>query len=207
MPDATGAQALPPRAQEFLSLVLTNPKNAEILRRIERLGLPDAWLVSGCLFQTVWNLLDGKDAEHGIRDYDLFYFDPDVSWEAEDREIKRISAAFEDLGVPVEVRNQARVHLWYEDKFGITGYPELSSATDGIRLFLAHACMVAVTRREGELKLFAPYGLEDVFAKTVRPNPEFRHAIRADRYYEKAKRWQALWPSLKIVSWDEEKAG
>ena len=54
-----------------------------------------------------------------IRDYDLFYFDDsDLSWEAEDRAIRRCAALFADLGVTVELRNQARVHLWYEMRFG-----------------------------------------------------------------------------------------
>ena len=190
------------RQDEFIDLVLRNPVNKEILRRLPELELPDAWLVSGCLFQTVWNCQAGKEPTYGIRDYDIFYFDPDVSWEAEDQEIKRLTAAFSDIGVEVEVRNQARVHLWYSDKFGVEGYPQLKSATDGIRLFLAHACMVGISPTEDGLSVFAPYGLEDVFDQVIRPNPEFRHASRADRYREKAERWLSLWPNLTIHPWD-----
>jgi hypothetical protein len=36
------------------------------------------------LFQTVWNVLDGSDPGATIRDYDMFYFDEDTSYEAED---------------------------------------------------------------------------------------------------------------------------
>ena len=47
--------------------------------RLPSLGIPDAWLVSGGLFQSVWNHVTGRPATHGIRDDDVFYFDPDTS--------------------------------------------------------------------------------------------------------------------------------
>ena len=69
---------------EFLSLALRNPVNAIIADALFELALPDAWLVSGCLVQTIWNVLTHRDVGYGISDYDVFYFDPDTSWEAED---------------------------------------------------------------------------------------------------------------------------
>lgn len=68
--------------ERFIALALTNPVNRAILDRLSTLTLPDAWLVSGSVFQTVWNALTGRQALHGIKDYDVFYFDPDTSWEA-----------------------------------------------------------------------------------------------------------------------------
>ena len=35
----------------FIDLALTNDVNAEILKRLSSLSLPDSWLVSGSLFQ------------------------------------------------------------------------------------------------------------------------------------------------------------
>ena len=78
--------------------------------------MPDAWLVSGCLVQTVWNVLTGRAVGYGINDYDVFYFDPDTSWEAEDAVIRKLAARLERLGIIVETRNQARVHLWYAEE-------------------------------------------------------------------------------------------
>ena len=43
----------------FVSEALQNPHNAALLERLPFLGLPDAWLVAGSLFQTVWNLRSG----------------------------------------------------------------------------------------------------------------------------------------------------
>ena len=69
---------------EFLSLAFRNPVNQTIVDELFTLALPDAWLVSGCLVQTVWNVRTNRAVDHGINDYDVFYFDPDTSWTAED---------------------------------------------------------------------------------------------------------------------------
>lgn len=96
----------------FIDLALTNPSNAAILERLEELGTRDTWLVAGCLFQTVWNVLSGQPPAVHINDYDIFYFDgDDLSFEAEDRVIRRAVQLFRDIDAKVEVRNQARVHL------------------------------------------------------------------------------------------------
>ena len=57
--------------QQFFADLQTNPNNARILERWEDVRLPDAWLVAGCLFQTVWNRLSGQAPDAGIKDYDL----------------------------------------------------------------------------------------------------------------------------------------
>ena len=75
---------------DFLALVLRNPVNSAIADELLRLALPDAWIVSGCLVQTVWNTLTGRAVDYGIKDYDVFYFDPDTSWQAEDAVIAQL---------------------------------------------------------------------------------------------------------------------
>jgi len=179
---------------EFLSVVQCNPFNAELLNRLPALGLPDCWLVSGALFQTVWNFQSGLPSTHGIKDYDVFYFDPDTSWEAENAAIARGRAAFADLAITLEIRNQARVHLWYAEKFG-TPYPPLTCATDGIDRFLTPCAQVGICAATG--KLYAPNGLQDIAAMLIRPNSVANYSQA--RLLEKAQRWQALWPRLTIA--------
>ena len=67
----------------------------------------------------MFNHLTGRPLDYGIKDYDLGYFDAsDLSYDAEDAVIRRVKAAFDEpLRSMVEVRNQARVHLWFEAKF------------------------------------------------------------------------------------------
>jgi hypothetical protein len=176
-------------AAGFIAAVKTNPVNRSILERLPALGLPDAWLVSGSLFQTVWNALTRRPLVHGIKDYDIFYFDPDRSWEAEDGVIRRCADTFGNLGVEVEVRNQARVHLWYRDRFGVD-YPALASSTDSIDRFLAPACMVGLRPTAAEWQVYAPRGFDDIEAMIVRPNP--CENFQPERYEEKAARWKIL---------------
>jgi hypothetical protein len=182
---------------EFIEAVLTNPINRAILARFPALDLPDAWLVSGALFQSVWNVLTERPPEHGIRDYDVFYFDPDVSWSGEDSVIRRAGDAFPDLNVGIEIRNQARSHLWYSEKFGMP-YPPLTRATDGIDRFLMYNTQVGIRANRGTYEIYAPRGFGDITDMIVRPNmtPNFR----ADLYYAKAERWKALWPEIRILS-------
>ena len=52
-----------------------DPTLVEVLSRAAALTLPDWYLVAGCLYQTVWNVVTGQPPESGILDYDLAYYD------------------------------------------------------------------------------------------------------------------------------------
>lgn len=189
---------MPSREAEFLRIVEADPDIAAIVAAMSTFGAPDCWLVSGALFQTVWNVLDGMPRRHGIKDYDLFTFDEDLSEEAEDRWIARAKAHFAFAPCEVQLRNQARVHLWYREKFGIPEYPRLRSSCDGVRQFLMPACMVAVRPTANGLELFAPLGVDDVFDRVLRPNPLWQGRPRAE-YRAKVARYMRDWPSLRCV--------
>jgi len=185
----------------FLELVLRNPVNRVVLDRAGDLGAPDWWLTAGAVFQTVWNCLDGRDPEQGIVDYDLFYFDAaDQSWEAEDAVIQRAAVLFADLKSHVEVRNEARVHHWYEAHFGVPAAP-FTDSRDAIDHFASTTCRFAVSRAvTGQLDVYAPHGYTDLFDLRVRSNP----VLAPRRVYEqKTARWVAQWPRLTIDPWPE----
>ena len=187
-----------PGEDHFLEIVLADPTVAEILARAPDLGLGDWWLTAGLLFQTVWNALTGRSPGTGIRDADLFYFDDDTSWEAEDYVIRSGAALFADLPVPVEIRNEARVHLWYAEHFG-TPAPPFRDCADAIDSFAAVCCSVGVTWQDGRPRVYAPFGYDDLFAMVVRPNPRLapRHV-----YETKAARWLETWPELVVLPWN-----
>jgi hypothetical protein len=175
----------------FVADLLTNPNNGAILDRWEALALPDGWLVAGCLFQTVWNLRDGRPPAADIKDYDLFYFDPDdLSAESEQRVQARAEAVLGDLGITIEVANQARVHLWYEEDFG-EPYQPLQSSRAGIERFLVPSTCVGV--RPGEV--YAPYGLEHLYRGVLAMNPLVPHRQLFER---KVASYQRRWPWLTI---------
>ena len=160
-----------PTPQTFVADILTNRHNRAILAAWDALDLPDGWLVAGCLFQTIWNLQARRTPEDGIKDYDIFYFDStDLSVEGEARVQHRVDRLLGSLGVPIEVKNQARVHLWYEQHFGYP-YPQLDSAKDGIDRFLIPATCVGVRPMDNELELYAPNGLAILYEGVMAPNP------------------------------------
>ena len=183
----------------FIADALQNPVNGAILQGLPALGLPDAWLVAGCLFQTVWNLQTGRPPATGIKDYDLFYFDgADLSDAAEARVGAQVEAAFADLGVTIEAKNQARVHTWYPQWFGHP-YPALTSARDGIDRFLVPCTCVGLqplTGHGGGTRLYAPNGLDDLYAGNLRPNPLCDHRAL---YRDKAESYRARWPWLRLM--------
>ena len=171
--------------------VLTNRHNRTILERWNDLALPHGWLVAGCLFQTVWNLLSGRPPEQDIKDYDLFYFDgADLSEAGERRVQARVEQVLGDLGVTVEASNQARVHLWYEAHFG-QPYEALRSVEDGIRRFLVPATCVGV--RPGQV--CAPNGLQLLYGGVLAMNPLVPHRELFER---KAASYQQRWGWLRV---------
>lgn len=182
-----------------LSLAFANQTNRKIAEVLPALAGPDAWLVSGCVFQSVWNGLSGRDPGYGIVDYDVFYVDSDVSYEAEDAVIRRSADAFKDLGVEVQVRNQARVHLWYPEKFG-RPYPPVTSVAEALTRFLAPACAIGIRLNGGVPELCAPFGVDDVVARRIRRNAGIGGS--AAQYDLKASRWKAVWPEITVEPWD-----
>jgi hypothetical protein len=181
---------------EFLAAALRNPVNAAVSDELFRLALPDAWLVSGCLVQTVWNGLTHRAPDYGINDYDVFYFDPDTSWAAEDSVIRQLQGRFAALGVTVEARNQARVHLWYPQKHGLP-YPALRCSTEGIDRFLTRNTKVGIRRTQDGYDVYAPHGFDDIAGMVVRPNPGANFSPA--NYAAKAARWKRLWPELTVL--------
>jgi hypothetical protein len=172
------------------------PRLMQVLETARALDLPDWMLFSGAIYQRVLNQLTGRDPDYGIKDYDLGYFDPaDISYEAEDVVIRRVAEAFAPpLRDAVEVRNQARVYLWFEGRFG-EPYAPLGSTAEALTRFVSP--MFAVGARleaDGRLSLFAPFGLDDLFALRIRPNP----GRASPNYPAIAEAARRRWPELTI---------
>jgi uncharacterized protein len=169
----------------------------EIIKRVPELEIPNWYLVAGCVAQTVWNELHGFPLASNIRDYDLVYYDNlDLSYEAEDQIIKRASSVFSCISALVEVRNEARVHLWYEKRFG---HPivQYNSVEDAISSFHCTATTIGIkSDGNGRFRFYAPFGLDDLFSLVIRPN---KRQARKEIYTEKAERWKKIWPNLNVI--------
>jgi len=184
----------------FEAIIRDDPDLMRLLQHLRSVRLPQWRLVAGCLYQTVWNMLTNRPRGTGIKDYDLIYFDAgDISWDAEDTVIRQVAAATRDSVGPVEVRNQARVHLWFADRFGLP-YPQLACADEAIGYYASIAYAVGVRLEDDDrLDIAAPFGLDDMFAMVIRPN---RALDNAATHARKAERAQAIWPELTVVPWE-----
>jgi hypothetical protein len=160
-------------ARRLTAIVRAAPSLMSVLVTVRRLDLPDWLVMSGAVYQRVLNDLAGRPADYGVRDYDLGYFDAsDISYDAEDAVIRRVAAAFDEpLRNMVEVRNQARVHVWFEAHFG-EPYTALSRTGEALERFVAPMFAVGIRLDAGDrLHIVAPFGLGDLFAMRLRPNP------------------------------------
>jgi hypothetical protein len=179
--------------------VRSNPCVDVILDGAGALGLPGWYLGAGCITNTVWNLLHSFDPLTGVKDYDLVYFDEADLTAAAERSIEaQVQTHFADLGVRLDVTNEARVHLWYERRFG-RPLPPYRSTEHAISTWPTTASSIGVRRSAGGFTVCAPFGLRDLFAMVVRAN---KTVVTRAVYEAKVERWTTVWPQLTIVAWD-----
>jgi hypothetical protein len=184
------------RRLRLVEIVRAAPALMYVLETVRGLGLPD-WLVfSGAVYQRVLNHLTGRPVDYGVRDYDVGYFDPsDISYGAEDVVIRRAAAAFaEPLRGQVELRNQARVHLWFEAHFG-ESYTALSCTAEALTRFVSPLFAVGVRLgADGTLDIESPFGLGDLFDLRLRPNL----TRLTENFARIAAGVVARWPELRV---------
>jgi hypothetical protein len=190
-----------PLQEQVLALegaLATNPVVSAILQRVPQLGLADWYLGAGGVTGTVWNVLHGFDPTHGIKDYDLVYFDPrDLSADGEAATERLAREIVSDVHVELDVTNEARVHLWYPKRFGPT-IPPYRSTGHAISTWPTTASSIGVRVHRDSLVVCAPFGLRDLFAMVVRPN---KAIINEHVYNDKASRWADHWPRLRVLPW------
>ncbi|HEY0647560.1 nucleotidyltransferase family protein [Phenylobacterium sp.] len=168
-----------------------------VLRTLAWLNPPDWMVFSGAIYQRVLNDLTDRPLDYGIKDYDVGYFDDsDISYDAEDVVIKGVAAAFEPpLREMVEVRNQARVHVWFQDHFN-EPYEPLASSAEALSRFVSPLFAVGVRLdRDDAMTIHAPFGLDDLFAMRLRPNP----TRRSPNYEKIAAAAKARWPEIEVT--------
>ncbi|WP_421950393.1 nucleotidyltransferase family protein [Pelagibacterium sp.] len=181
------------------ALVRANGGLTGVLQVLRATALPQALVGGGAVYQTVWNALTGRPTWYGVKDIDVIYFDDaDLSYEAEDAVIKRVGGLLLGAPVPVEIRNQARVHLWFGAKFGFD-VPPLKSSAEALTRYASRTHAVAVALDEhGDVEIDAPFGLEDLFAFRVTPN---RLGRSRQAHNEKGERIKTVWPEVDFVPW------
>lgn len=178
-------------------LIRSDPWFMSVLRAVRSCD-PPQWLVGGGVIRNlVWDRLHGYEQPSTLRDVDVAYFD-----KADLRSVR--DQAIEDClharmsGVPWQAKNQAAVHLWYEQSFGFAVEPLLSSA-DGVATWPETATSVAVRYlADDNLMIVAPCGLSDLFAMICRRNPR-RVTSEIFRKRLVDKRIAETWPLVRVM--------
>jgi hypothetical protein len=181
------------------AIIRAEPVLMEVLEGLRDAALPQSLLVAGAIYNQVWNSLTGRPALAGVNDIDVFYFDDfDLSYEAEDVVIKQLGVRFAHLPLPVQVRNQARVHLWFEQKFGQAVSPLGSTLESLTRYASTTHAVAAQLNADGSMGIFAPFGLDPIFSFRIEPN----HALNNRAGHEsKAARAKSIWPEVTVLPW------
>ena len=175
---------------------------SEVLNKIlkvldENFGY-DYYVAAGSINQTIFNYYHGYPLDNGIDDIDIVYFDKDTSYEKEDKIIKEVSELLKDINIRLDIKNQARVHLWYGKKFGHE-IDANKSVEEAISKWGTTVTCIGVRILKGKFKVFAPYGLNDLFKMTIRPVKD--NFIKED-YDKKCAKWKEKWKLLTIIPWD-----
>ncbi len=188
----------PPRKQELIDIIKENEDVYKMLKLVVKLNLPNWYVGAGCITQSVWNTLHDFPISQNILDIDLIFFDAEKMDDVYEENLRREISEETDISLKIDVVNEARVHLWYEHHFGIK-IPPYTSSEEAISTWPSTATSVGVKLEGEEFKVYAPFGLEDLFNLIVRPNKKM---IPREVFEKKASRWKSHWPKLKIVDWD-----
>jgi hypothetical protein len=167
------------------------------LRAARDLDAPDWLIAAGAIRDAVWEALHDRPPTAMPRDVDLAFFDPVDLSTGRERQIE-LELLTRAPGLPWEVKNQAAVHLWYADRFGVEAAPMRSSA-EAVATFPETASCVAVRLlADDEMLVVAPHGLDDLFDCVCRRNPT-RVSARFYRCRVQEKGWRSRWPKMRYV--------
>jgi hypothetical protein len=168
-----------------------------VITSIDRFKLSNYYVAAGCISQTVWNFQSGNDIHYGINDIDVIYFDDsDLTSESEKIIEQSIREYYSDIKYTIDVTNEAGVHLWYHKKFGVV-IPPYTSSESAVNSWIP-ATAVGVRYTNSTFCVYAPYGLNDLFGRLIRPN---KLLMTQQHYEEKAAKWKSKWDGLKTISW------
>nr|WP_294486925.1 nucleotidyltransferase family protein [uncultured Anaerosporobacter sp.] len=161
------------------------------IKKASQLGIDNYYIGAGCITQTVWNYLSDYPLDYGIKDIDFVYYDNiHMDFPSENKIITQAKQLYSDLKIEIDVINQAQVHLWYKEHFGysIEPYPSLEAA---INTWPTTATAIGIRMESNnELKVYAPFGLNDLFGKIVRAN---KAQITKDIFETKVSKWLSKW--------------
>ena len=182
--------------KHFKEIIFSNEILSNILTNAENVGLDCYYIGAGCIAQTIWNYQMNRELNYGISDIDFVYYDSsDLSFEAEQKIIEKVKKELNICLINLDIKNQARVHIWYKEHFGYDIKP-YRSLEEAINTWPTTATSIGVRLESNKLKIYAPFGLNDVLGLIVKAN---KAQITEKIYMQKVNKWKTKWLSLKIV--------
>lgn len=186
---------------EILEKILfQNEKLKKVLTILSKSNLKDYYVAAGCINQTVFNYYHDNKIDFGIEDFDIVYFDQDLSYEKEDEVIKYVTDLLKDIPMKLDIKNEARVHIWYGQKYGKNIEP-YTSVEDAISSWGTSITCIGVRLENEKLVVCAPYGLNDIFTMTIRP---IKRQYTKQQYDIKTAKWKNKWPLLNVLPWSNK---
>lgn len=98
----------------------------------------------------------------------------------------------------MDLHNEARMHLWKKENEN-KNIKQYTSSEDAINQFIVTTHAIGITKKLGKIKVYAPYGLSDIFNKTVRPVKHKGNDINL--YNKKVESWKKRFDNINIIEW------
>lgn len=185
----------------FLSIIRQNKDLMLILDYLVELNLPNFYIAAGSIFQTIWNYYDKKELNYGIKDIDIIYYDSNNLSKEDEKELEeKIINHFKAIALNYEfdVHNEARTHLWKKENEN-KNIDSYKNSEDAIDKWIATVHAIGITKVNNQIKIYAPYGLSDIFSKTIRP---IKHKANSKELYDKkVESWKKRFDNLNIIEW------
>ena len=190
--------------EDIIQLIEKDKWMMEILKTVEKLGLPDWWIGAGFVRSKVWDYLHAKKTRTPLPDIDVIYFDKNdfsareassFSTKEETKYQNILSRLFPS--VKWSVTNQARMHIFHKRK-------PYKSSEEGLSDWAETATCIGVKIKRGKPVLVAPYGIGDLVNLVLRPIPNYQEKYKHDPDAFKRrmteKEWLKKWPKLKTIA-------
>ena len=157
-----------------------------MLDYISELNLPNFYIAAGSIFQTIWNYYDGKNLNFGIKDIDVIYYNNDVLSVEKDIEYYNFISKYtksKNIDYEIDVSNETTMHRWQMKHKHGKKIKQYQNSEDAISKQIATVHAIGIIKKNDEIKIYASYGLSDIFSKTIRP---IKYKNNSKELYDKA---------------------
>ncbi len=90
------------------------------------------------------------------------------------------------------------MHLWEKENEN-KNIDRYTNSEDAIDQWIATVQAIGITKKNNMIKIYAPYGLSDIFSKTIR---SIKHKANSkELYHKKIASWQKRFENLNIIEW------